>query len=293
MSSSITTSHVRQYSANVMHLCQQKGSRLRGTVMTDTVTGEAAFYDRLAKTAAIAKTTRHMDTPQIDQDHSRRMLVPSPFVWADLIDVTDRVRMLTDPTSPYVQNGAWAMGRKIDDIIVTAADATAATGKTGTGTQAFDTNMVVDVQVGGSSSDVGLNVTKLRYAKELLDAREVDEEEERFVILNAKQLRNLLGQTEVTSSDFNTVKALVQGDINTFLGFNFVRSERIGVDANADHKVLFYARSAIMLGVGQEPTIRVSERADKNYSTQVYLEMDLGAVRLDEDKVGYIECDPT
>jgi hypothetical protein len=48
-----------------------------------------------------------------------------------------------------------------------------------------------------------------------------------------------------------------------------------------------------MLGVGQEPTIRVSERADKNYSTQVYLEMDLGAVRLDEDKVGYIECDPT
>ena len=293
MSTSISTAHVRQFSDNVLHLAQQKGSRLRGTVMVDSVTGESSFYDRLASTAAQVKTSRHMDTPQVDQEHSRRKLDLETYIWADLIDTSDRVRMLVDPTSPYARNGSWSMGRSMDDVIVAAADGTAATGKTGTGSAAFDTNMVVDVQVGGSSSDVGLNVAKLRSAKELLDANEVDPEDERFCIINATQCRNLLAETEITSSDYNTVKALVQGEINTFMGFTFVRSERIGTDANGDDKVLFYARSGICLGIGDEPKVRVSERDDKNYATQVYLEMGIGAVRLEEARVGYIECDPT
>lgn len=293
MSSSITQAHVRQYSANLMHLTQQKGSRLRASVMNDAVTGESAFYDRLASTAAQKKTSRHGDTPQIDQEHTRRMLTPETYQWADLIDKSDKVRMLTDPTSPYVMNASWAMGRSMDDVIIAAADGSASTGQTGTGSQAYDATMTVDVQVGGSGSDVGLNVEKLRAAKENLDANEVDEEEERFCVLNAKQLRNLLAETEVTSSDYNVVKALVQGQINTFLGFTFIRSERIGTDSNSDHKVLYYARRGIMLGVASEPVVRVSERADKGYATQVYVEMDIGAVRLDENCVGYIECDPT
>lgn len=153
--------------------------------------------------------------------------------------------------------------------------------------------MQVGVQVGGSSTDVGLNVEKLRAAKENLDSQEVDESDPRFCIVNAKQLRNLLAETEVTSSDFNSVKALVQGEVNSFMGFDFVRTERIDADSNADHKVLYYAKTGIKLAIGLNPTARISERSDKNYATQVFYSMAIGATRMEEVKVGRILCDPT
>ena len=115
----------------------------------------------------------------------------------------------------------------------------------------------------------------------------------RYCIVNAKQLKNLLGETEVSSSDFNTVKALVQGEVDTFLSFSFIRTQRIGVDSNNDHKVLFYAKPGICLAVGAEPTVRISERDDKNYAQQVFASMTIGATRMQEDLVGYIECDPS
>ena len=292
MSVEITTAFVEQYRGNVEHLAQQKGSRLRSAVSVETVTGKNAFFEQIGSTAARLRTSRHADTPRLDTPHARRRVSLSDFDWADLIDREDQVRMLIDPTSPYTEAASNAMGRAIDDEIITAADAAAFTGVDGSTSTAFDTNMVVDVQVGGSSSDVGLNVAKLRAAKEKLDANEVDDNE-RSVILNAKQMNNLLAETAVTSSDFNTVKALVQGEVGTFLGFNFIRSERIGVDANSDHKVLFFAKSGIKLAIGQEPTARISERDDKNYATQVFYSMAIGATRREETKVGYIECDPS
>jgi len=200
---------------------------------------------------------------------------------------------LIDPAGPYAENAAFALGRAMDDEIIEAADGTAFTGVDGSTSTAFDTNNVVDVQVGGSSSDVGLNVAKLRAAKEILDASDIDPEIERYCIVNAKQLKNLLGETEVSSSDFNTVKALVQGEVDTFLSFNFIRTQRIGVDSNNDHKVLFYAKPGICLAVGAEPTVRISERDDKNYAQQVFASMTIGATRMQEDLVGYIECDPS
>ena len=292
MSVEITTAFVEQYRGNVEHLAQQKGSRLRSSVSVETVTGKNAFFEQIGSTAARLRTSRHADTPRLDTPHARRRVSLSDFDWADLIDREDQVRMLIDPTSPYTEAASNAMGRAIDDEIITSADAAAFTGVDGSTSTAFDTNMVVDVQVGGSSSDVGLNVAKLRAAKEKLDANEVDDNE-RTIILNAKQMSNLLAETAVTSSDFNTVKALVQGEVGTFLGFNFIRSERIGVDANSDHKVLFFAKSGIKLAIGQEPTARISERDDKNYATQVFYSMAIGATRMEETKVGYIECDPS
>lgn len=292
MSVQITTAFVEQYAANVDHLAQQKGSRLRGAVRVETVTGKNAFFEQIGQTAARKRTSRHSDTPRMDTPHARRRVSLTDYDWADLIDHEDRVRMLIDPTSPYAVAASNAMGRAIDDAIIEAADGTAFTGVSGSTSTTFPAGNVVDVQTGGSSSDVGLNVEKLRAAKELLDAGEI-EDEGRFMALNAKQLRNLLAETAVTSSDFNSVKALVNGEVNTFLGFNFIRTERIGVDSNSDHKVLFWERNGIVLAVGANPTAKISERSDKNYSTQVFYSMSVGSTRMEEARVGYIECDPS
>jgi hypothetical protein len=293
MSTQITTAFVEQYSANVQHLAQQKGSRLRSAVTVESVVGKNAFFEQIGATAARIRTSRHSDTPRMDTPHARRRVSLSDYDWADLIDNEDKVRMLIDPTSPYSQAAANAMGRAMDDAIIAAADGTAYTGVDGSTATSFLAANIVDVQVGVTpAADTGLNVEKLRAAKEILDAGEIDDMD-RYLALNAKQLRNLLAETEVTSSDYNAVKALVNGELNTFLGFSFIRTERIGVDTNADSKVLFWHKSGITLGVGQNPMAKISERDDKNYATQVFYSMAIGATRMEEAKVGYIECDPT
>jgi hypothetical protein len=200
---------------------------------------------------------------------------------------------LIDPSGPYAKNAAMAMGRAMDQEIISAADGTAYTGVAGGTATAYDSNNTVDVQVGVSpAADTGLNVGKLRAAKQILDANEA-EDDDRFCIINAKQLQNLLGETEVTSSDYASVKALVNGEVDTFLGFRMVRTELIGVDANSDHKVLFWQKMGMKLAIGKEPVVKISERADKNYATQVFTSMSIGSTRMQEELVGYIECDPT
>ena len=293
MSVQITTAFVEQYKGNVEHLVQQKGSRLREAVSVETVVGKNAFFEQVGSTAAQQRTSRHSDTPRMDTPHARRRVSLIDFDWADLIDDEDRVRMLIDPQSPYASAAAWAMGRAMDEQVVSAADGTAYTGVAGGTSTSYDSSNTVDVQVGVSpAADTGLNVGKLRAAKQILDANEA-EDGDRYMIINAKQLQNLLGETETTSSDFATVKALVSGEIDSFLGFRFIRTELIGTDSNSDHKVLFWQKAGMKLAIGAEPSIKISERADKNHATQVFASMAIGATRMQEKLVGYIECDPT
>ena len=131
MSTQITTSFVEQYSANVSLLAQQTGSKLRSAVDVETIKGKNAFFDQIGVTAAQVRTSRHADTPQIDTPHSRRRVSLTTYEWADLVDDADKVRMLIDPTSTYAKAAAAAMNRSIDDVIITAMNASANTGVAG------------------------------------------------------------------------------------------------------------------------------------------------------------------
>ena len=284
MSVQITTAFIEQYKSNVFHLAQQKGSRLRDAVKTETVNGKAHYFERIGTTAALKRTSRHSDTPRVDTPHSRRRVTMEDYDWADLIDNEDKVRMLISPESEYAQAGAWAMGRAMDDAIIDAASGNAFGGVAGGSTVALPSGQKI---VHGSA---GLSVTKLIEAKEILDANSVDPEEPRFCIVTSKQLSDLLAITQITSADFNSVKALVQGDIDTFMGFNFIRTERLDTNSSSNRLVLAFAQSGIGLAVGQDVQTRISERADKNYATQVFLSMTIGATRIEDEKVVEIEC---
>ena len=93
MSTQITTAFVEQYKSNVLHLAQQKGSRLRNAVRVEMVTGKSAFFERIGSTAAEKRTSRHSDTPRMDTPHSRRKVSLDDYDWADLIDQEDKVSM--------------------------------------------------------------------------------------------------------------------------------------------------------------------------------------------------------
>ena len=284
MSTQITTAFVNQFSANVQMLSQQMGSLLRNAVDTESVNGEKAFFDQVGQAAAVLRTSRHQDTPIVDTPHTRRMVTMSDYEYADLIDDSDKVRLLVDPTSTYSRAAAAAMGRAMDDVIITAALGTSQTGKDGS----TSTTLPAGQKIAHGSA--GLTIAKLVSAKELLDAASVDPSIPRHIVVSPKQISDLLNNTTVTSSDFNTVKALAQGEISSFVGFNFIVSNRLNTDSNSDRQVIAFAQDGIKLAVGKEPAARIDERADKSYSTQVYYCQTIGATRMEEEKVVEIAC---
>ena len=290
MSQQITTAFVQQYSANVQMLSQQMGSRLRDAVRLETVVGKNAFIDQIGSVTAQLRSSRHADTPQIDTPHQRRRLSIASYEFADLIDDADKVRMLIDPTSSYAQAAAAAMGRAMDDVIITAALGTASTGETGSGSATLDATANM---VGSASSNDGLTIAKLTEAKRKMDLNDVDPSIPRYIAVGPKQIEDLLGTTQVTSSDFNTIKALVQGDVDTFMGFQFIMTNRLDIDSNDIRSCFAWAEDGITLGIGKDVQARIDERNDKGYATQVYYCMDIGAVRMEEAKVVKIFCDET
>jgi len=286
----VTTAFVKQFASNIMMLSQQKGSKLRNSVLVRSgVVGEETYIDQLGKTYAVKRTTRHMDTPIIDPDHLRRKIFLFDWISNTVLDKEDELKMLIDPQSSYSQNAVWALGRSIDAEILIAALATAYTGKEGTTPVTFPAGNVI------ADGNTGLTIAKLIDAKELLDLAEVDEEESRFIAVTAKQISDLLGTTEVTSADYNVIKALVKGEINTFMGFEFKRvsAAMLAVDANDIRSCICWAQNGLGLAIAADIKTRIGERADKNYSTQVFASLGIGATRVDEDRVVQINCDET
>lgn len=293
MSFEITTAFVQQYRDNVYGLAQQAESRLRDMVwVKDGVKGKSTFQDQFGVTSMQQKTVRHGDTPLISTPFSRRKVDIAPYQTADLIDNDDQVRTLIDPTSATAQAMAAAAGRQIDQLIIDAAFADASTGETGSTSVSFPAGNVIAVdnhEFDTGSGNVGLTVGKLIASKVAFDAAEVDSED-RFIACTSKQIGDLLTNTETTSSDYNTVKALVHGEMDTFLGFKFIQLEGINTDSNSYRRVIAAQKKGLCLAVGEDIRARISERGDKNYATQVYFELDMGAARLEESRVLEIKC---
>lgn len=296
MSQQITTAFVDQFTANIMMLSQQKGSRLRMCVRNEVQRGNRAYYDQIDETVAVDITSRHQDTPQIDTPHARRAVDITPSAVADLIDDWDKVMLLKDPKSEYAQNMAWALGRKMDQTLIAAATGNAFTGHEGTTVTPLPASQQVPVGTGatGGLTSVGLNVDKLIATKLILDKEEVDPSQPRYMTVSAQQIADLLNETEVTSRDFNTVQALVRGDVNAFMGFEFVRTELLGIDNTSGIRTCFaHSKMGLLLAIGQDIQGRITERDDKNYATQVWCRMTIGATRMEEEQIVEVPCDET
>lgn len=281
MANTITKAFVEQYKDNLIHLAQQKGSRLRSSITEQSVTGEKAHFDRLGTAAAVEKTTRHTPTPILDVPHSRRSLTMKDFQWADVVDSEDKVRMLIKPESHYARSGANSMNRTFDDLIIAALGGNSVSGD--------GSNIALPADQKIAHGSAGLTLAKLLQAKEILDGKEVDPEEERFMVVSSKQITDLLNTVEIKSSDYNSVKALVQGDIDTFLGFKFLRSERLEL-ATSQRKCFAYTKSAMGIGIGADITTKIDVLPTLSYATQVYLAFTAGATRIQDECVVQVLC---
>ena len=290
MASSITTAFVEQFKANVVHLAQQSGSVFRGVFPEEPVVGKRVAVERLGSTTASLKTGRNVDTEYVDPAHTRRWLSTKTFYWSALVDRYDKIRMLINPESEYAQAAAMAMARQYDQVIIDAFDASVVTGEDATGTAAtFDTT---NNQIAVASPATNLNLTKILQAKKILDSFNVDPSIPRYFVVHPEQLEAMLGIEQLTSADYNSVRALVQGDMNTYAGFTWLMSTKLDVASNVRDCYAF-AANAMRVGIGQDIVARVDELPQKHYSTQVYFSMDLGAIRVEETNIVKVLCDDT
>jgi len=297
MASTVTTAFTEQYSALVYVLSQQKGSKIRNYVRNETIQNSRnAYFERLGVASAQEITTRHGDTPLNEIPHSRRRLTPADYNTATLLDNADQLKMLIDPRSPYANAQAMTLGRTIDDIIYDAALGTVATGQSGGTSVTFqadsrsmngDGTITALGTLATAETETIITLAKVLGMMELFNTEDVDPDIAKYWLVSPQEIADLLDIEEVGSADYNTIKTIAQGKVDSFAGFKWIWSNRLDLDAAGSTctRTLAWAEDGLILGTAEGITSRITERDDKNYSIQVYSEMSAGAIRLDGSKV--------
>lgn len=288
MSATIDTAFVNQYQDNIQLLMQQRGSKLTQAVRIEMQNGEYEYYDQMSKQTSLTESPdRNAATTYQDSPYVRRRVGLTPYKYAELIDKSDKVKMLVDPANTIARNVAYLFGRTKDSVILTAASGTAYTGKTGSTSTSFSTSMIISASGTGAyngdyaGSTTGMNVEKILGANYLLDAQDVDADD-RWLVCHPIHKNELLQLEKVTSGDYAT-KSLMTGQVDSYAGLNIIYTTQCPSTVS-----YVWHRSAILLAIGADDLgfrARIEENMDRWYSTQVTNWMDIGATRMDETAI--------
>ena len=285
MSDYIETHRVQAYRSGIQILHQQDMSRFQGKTRQETATGKIAFFDQVGKTSLVAKASRHAPTQQVPVETARRAVVFYYREAAEFIDRNDITTVINNPMGAIARTQAAAVAREHDQFVADAFFANAKTGEDGATSTAFPTSTHQIVH--GSA---GLTTGKVIDAKKILDAFEVDRTQPRYAACTSIQLnKDLLNDAQARNSDYNTVKALVTGEVNTWVGFDFSpRFEGMPVSGGV-RSCAFYARDSMMY-VERDLMVKVDQLPTNSYMWQVFISVEMGATRMDELGVVEVEC---
>lgn len=287
------------YKDGINHLAQQMGSKLRGAVTLETnLDGTKKFYNQMGAVEGEKITERHPDTPILGTPTARRMVTASPWHWGDMIDNIDKLETLEDPENDYVQAGTMAWGRFLDETILGAYNSVAYVGKDGTSTKSLPSSQVISADHDGDGTNENLTLNKLRRGRTRFGANDVDLEmpkNQLHIVCTSWEIEQMLTIDEVISSDYNSVKALVDGQINSYMGYTWhvVSPSLLPTDSSGIRSCFAWATSGMKLAVYPELITDVYKRGDKSNNIQVYVWGQAGATRMEEEKVVEIKVDTT
>jgi len=288
MAINIPNAYIETFENTVRQLAQQKNSRLRSCVSEVNNSSEKHNWDRLAQSQARAKTSARMVSPAGGNgsgavgstdglDWTRRNTVVAAYDTGEVIEQENIVQMLIDPKSASTESLVMNMQRQVDDIIIAAAIGPAGDGAGGT------TTLPASQIIGDYTTEISLDFCL--QVQEVYDDNDVDPDEERYMVIGPKQKRKLMQLIEVTSSDFADTKALASGYLPGFLGFNWIVSNRLNVPTTDQLDCFSFTRKGLGLHVAGDISTRVAERADMSFSWQIYLMLQMAAVRVEDEHV--------
>lgn len=294
---SVPAHHVTMYTANVRQSLNKKGGLLTPHVSMGQYRGEKSqVVNFIGEVEFIERDSPYGDTKLTELEHTTRWITGREYDCAVLVDRLDLLKMIYDPTSPYVDRFRDAALRKKDEIIMAKFFADAKVGKEGTDVASFPAANTI---VHGTT---GMSVAKLRALRRLIKKRHVDVRTIRpLIAVTAEQTDNLLGEVAVGSSDYNAVKPLVDGEVSAFMGFVFIPYEDNGTSANgkgipthSDSGTIrdcpCWVPDGMHYGNWDDLVITINNRPDKNNIKQIHGTFTGGATRLEEDKVFQVQC---
>lgn len=295
MTQNIEQAWIDTYEMNLRHALQQRDSKFASRVDFGTVEGAKKRFTWIGSVEMVERKEKLGNTKWQDVDFWSRWISRRIFDYPYLLDeYEDIMKSLTDPTSDLLKAAVMAARRRKDQVIVEAFGATAYTGEDGTTAVPFDTtNQVIDIQTGhpsGSASNQPLNLAKLGELKARMDEADVDEYDPRYIAVSPRQMQELLKTTEVKSADYNTVKALVKGEVNSFMGFEFVMYNKLPWASNT-RTCWAWTKSSMILGVSTELKMNGPVPIpEKNFNPGGEVTMALDATRLCDAAVFQLPC---
>ncbi len=277
MAISLSNAFVTLFDAEVKQAYQGVAQLVPAVRQRRGVEGSTVKFPKVGKGIATARVPQSDVTP-MNVAFNNVTCTLQDWNAAEYSDIFSQQKVNFDERSELVKVVANAIGRRQDQLILDALGASS-------------TANIVTEDIGGT--DTGLNVAKLREAKKYLDKNNVPMDN-RHIIIHANSLASLLGETAVTSTDFNTVKALVAGEVNTFLGFTFHtigdRAEGGLAIANSERKLWAFHRDAIGYAEGIAPRTEINYVPEKT-SWLVNALFSAGAVAIDAE--GIVEIQTT
>lgn len=294
MSIEITTIQKQKYQAGIEMLAQQDDCILGDRVRREAERGKRVSFDQIGLVAAKEAVIRHQDTQYLNTPHRRRWVSTKRYDLADLLDLADLVKIIDNPGGVYSKAFVAGLNRAKDKAMIDAALGTSYSGEEGTTAIAFPAAQ--QIAVGGT----GFTFAKLQdAAKRLKAANAVRSGEEMTIVWTAAQEQEFLNVTEVKSSDYNNTRVLVNGQLDTFYGFRFVRIEdwtdengfaqRMLPKVSTTRSCLAFVKSGLLLNEVEQPQVNIDQLPAKKYSWQYYGYGDWGATRMQEAKVVQID----
>lgn len=293
---SVPEHHVTMYTANVKAAIAKMGGLVKPLVSQSTYMGEKAQVVLfIGPVEFIERDTPYADTKLTELEHTQRWIFGKEYDCAVLVDRLDMLKLIYDPTSPYVERFREAAQRKMDEITVAAFFADAKVGTNAGTTKSFPAGNTV------AAGGTGFTVAKLRALRKLFKKKHVDVRTIKpYVLANSEAVDDLLAETTVGSSDYNAVKPLVDGEVTGFMGFQLVPYEDNGVATGGKGIPSYTSGGTIRQSAAWVPdgmhygswddlVITINNRPDKNNIKQIHGTFTGGAVRLDENKVFNLE----
>ena len=281
MAQSITNAFVTLFDTEVKQAYQGESSLLGCGRLRQGVTGQTYKFPKLGKGTATARIPQTDVTP-LNVTYSQVTATMSDYNAAEYSDIFHQAKVNFDERSELVQVVSKAIGRRMDQLIIDALNGASS-----------PSTVAKTVVTSGSAAASNLNVGKLIAAKKALDAKNVPFDD-RHIVVHANNLSGLLGDERAISGDYAAVKALVSGEINTFLGFRFyVLGDRdeggLPLSTN-DRSVFAFHRSAIGMATNMAQKTEINYVPEKT-SFLVNSMFSAGAVAIDDEGIVKITCD--
>jgi len=276
MAINLSTAFVTLFDAEVKQAYQASAVLRPAVRIRSGVEGSTYKFPKIGKGVAQVRIPQTDVTP-LNVTYSQVTATLSDYIAAGYSDIFMQAKVNFDERRELVKVVSNAIGRRQDQLILDALTASSGTS--------------VSNDIGGADSN--MNVAKLREAAKTLNANNVPMDN-RHIIIHANSLASLLSETAVTSSDFNTVKALVQGEINTFLGFTFhVLGDRteggLIKDGSNDRTCFAFHKDALGLAEGIAPKTEINYVPEKT-SFLIASMFSAGAVAIDDEGIVKIVC---